>query len=392
MNAFFAEVPNRHMEENIRNMKLMPLRPDEVTDAEIIGKLVALQQKFLNKMDAIHLFNIRRVDWMVPTMKVTFRENLLNARHRGDNSALINTIEHVEDSEKILIVVEKGKKEYVKKWLKLVYAFLKEAKMEAFWKDSSGCDGIFSFEGRKKTKEQVANSKLLEMEIQCSADATEIESLSLSRSTKRPRERTIPRKGTKYTAATMSSTMGESVGSRKRQASSDNTNTRKTEEPSHRNHNHWGSVVTQSPNNARNSWNNQQTVPGMKPDDGTEELNQRLVRLEEREKEREIGKKAREAQMKAMRSLLYRVDDKVLTLDKDMEVMAASYDKELEVTREALGVLTVKLNEVAGTLGLETIEDIVEAHEEMSMETDEEENSEKQPMPAKDGLSGMEGE
>ena len=150
--------------------------------------------------------------------------------------------------------------------------------------------------------------------------------------------------------------------------------------------------MTQSPNNARNSWSNQQTVPGMKPDDGTEELNQRLVRLEQREKEREIGKKSREARMKAMRSLLYRVDNKVLTLDKDMEVMAALYDKELEVTREALGVLTVKINEVAGTLGLETIEDIVEAHEEMSMETDEEENSEKQPMPAKDGLSGMEGE
>ena len=68
------------MEENIRNMKLMPLRPDEVTDEEMIGKLVALQQKFLNKMDAIHLFNISRVDWMVPTMKATFRENLLNAR------------------------------------------------------------------------------------------------------------------------------------------------------------------------------------------------------------------------------------------------------------------------------------------------------------------------
>ena len=82
--------------------------------------------------------------------------------------------------------------------------------------------------------------------------------------------------------------------------------------------------------------------------------------------------------MKAMRSLLYRVDDKVSSLDKDLEIMAVSYDKELEVTSEALGVLTVKVNEVAGTLGLETIEDIVEAHEQIDMETDEDDNSEKQ--------------
>ena len=123
-----------------------------------------------------------------------------------------------------------------------------------------------------------------------------------------------------------------------------------------------------------------------------QELNKILIRLEQREKVREIGKKARAAQMKSTRSLLYRVDDKVLTLDKDLETMSVSYDKELEVTREALGVLTVKINEVAGTLGLETIEDIVEAHEQIDMETDEEDNSENKPMPANDGLSGMEGE
>ena len=42
----------------------------------------------------------------------------------GDNSVLIHTIEHVEDSDKILLVVEREKKEYVRKWLKLVNAFL----------------------------------------------------------------------------------------------------------------------------------------------------------------------------------------------------------------------------------------------------------------------------
>ena len=48
-------------------------------------------------------------------------------------------------------------------------------------------------------------------------------------------------------------------------------------------------------------------------------------------------------------------------MNKDLETMAVSDDTELEVTMEALGVLTVKINEVTGMLGLETIEDIVEA-------------------------------
>ena len=88
------------------------------------------------------------------------------------------------------------------------------------------------------------------MEMQCSADAPEIESLSAS--TKRPRDRRPLRKGTKYTEDTMASTMVEPEGSRKRQAG-ENTKNNKSEESSYRTPKQWGSAVTQSPIKVRGS-------------------------------------------------------------------------------------------------------------------------------------------
>ena len=61
---------------------------------------------------------------------------------------------------------------------------------------------------------------------------------------------------------------------------------------------------------------------------------------------------------------------------------------DLEVTRRALEILTVKLNEIAVHCGVETIEDTVKDAIIQDIEMKDEEKKDK-PMPAQDGLSGM---
>ena len=47
-------------------------------------------------------------------------------KHRSDTSKLIHSVERVEDTNRILLLVEKNKKEYVIKWLKMIKFFLHE--------------------------------------------------------------------------------------------------------------------------------------------------------------------------------------------------------------------------------------------------------------------------
>ena len=72
------------------------------------------------------MYNIKRVDWYIPGKGATCRLHHLQATHRSDKSKLIHSVERVEDSNKILLLVEKNKKEYVIKWLKMIKLFLHE--------------------------------------------------------------------------------------------------------------------------------------------------------------------------------------------------------------------------------------------------------------------------
>ena len=108
-----------------------------------------------------------------------------------------------------------------------------------------------------------------------------------------------------------------------------------------------------------------------------------------------------------MNSLLYRVDDKTQDLDRTVGFLADNVAQELETTKEAMGVLMAKLNEIVVHCVMESIQDIVNgmgADEEMEEiersgeeketigQLDEEQSSsdnetEKTPMPAGENSS-----
>ena len=73
-----------------------------------------------------------------------------------------------------------------------------------------------------------------------------------------------------------------------------------------------------------------------------------------------------------------------------MRILATAFGEELEATRGAMEILTIKLNEVAGHCSLETIEDIVGRQNAKTEEIDKQ--TKEKPMPANDGLSGMDTE
>ena len=63
----------------------------------------------------------------------------------------------MEDSNKILLLVERNKKEYVIKWLKMIKFFLHETVDNAVWAYKTDCEGIscLEAEGRKTKEEEV---------------------------------------------------------------------------------------------------------------------------------------------------------------------------------------------------------------------------------------------
>ena len=101
---------NQRLQTNIKSMRLIPLRPDEMTDEITMEKLVRLQNGYLDTTEAITLFNIRRTYWFLPGKNVTFRTHLLEAKNKREGSFLIKSMEIVEDVDMILFLVEKRKK------------------------------------------------------------------------------------------------------------------------------------------------------------------------------------------------------------------------------------------------------------------------------------------
>ena len=109
LHCLFMEIPNKQMEANIGKMKLMPLRADNMTKEETVAKLVKLQQNFIQTMDVIHLFNIKKLDWILPNLSTRFSSHLLEAKHKRDKSLLIRSIEKVEDCDKVTLIVDRKK-------------------------------------------------------------------------------------------------------------------------------------------------------------------------------------------------------------------------------------------------------------------------------------------
>ena len=61
----------------------MPLRADNVTDVETVIQLVKLQQQYIMNIEGIHVYNIKRLDWVLPHMDgINFKKHLLEARHK----------------------------------------------------------------------------------------------------------------------------------------------------------------------------------------------------------------------------------------------------------------------------------------------------------------------
>ena len=87
---------NRKVGDNIENMKLMPLRSDYTTSEETLFQLVQLQQRYLANIDAIHIFNIKEVDWLLPKKEVSFKTHLLEARHSVVGSKLVLFLEKLK--------------------------------------------------------------------------------------------------------------------------------------------------------------------------------------------------------------------------------------------------------------------------------------------------------
>ena len=110
IHGLFMEIPNQQMEANIGKMRLMPLRADNMTEEETVAKLVKLQQNFLQTIDVIHLFKIKKLDWILPNLSTRFSSHLLEVEHKRDKSLLIRSIEKVEDCDKVILIVERKKR------------------------------------------------------------------------------------------------------------------------------------------------------------------------------------------------------------------------------------------------------------------------------------------
>ena len=111
LQSLFIELPHRGSEANIGRMRLMPLRADNVTDVETVIQLVKLQQQYIMNIEGIHVFNIKRLDWVLPHMDgINFKKHLLEARHKKDKSILLRSIEKVEEDDTIILMVDRKKK------------------------------------------------------------------------------------------------------------------------------------------------------------------------------------------------------------------------------------------------------------------------------------------
>ena len=268
----------------------------------------------------------------------------------------------------------------------------------------TGCEGCFSFESERTSSEQRAYSDILKMEISCLGKKDDIESLS-TRSTKRQRETTKDGYKGDTMVLTAQSTYARSTdgflnksigGLGKLMGRKKQTLNKKMKQVNQiqntREGGSWGSkkvpvpvspAVTCTPTMENNS------ITTVRSE--IEEINRRLSRMNEIENKRKEEEKVRDIKTKAMTSLLYRVDDKAHENEKDIRTLASSMNEDLEVTRGALEILTVKLNEIAVRGGVETIEDMVKDAIIQDIEMKDEEKKDK-PMPAQDGLSGMDTE
>ena len=77
--------------------------------------------------------------------------------HRSDKTKLIHSVERVEDINQILLLIERNKKKYVIKWLKMIKFFLHETVDNEVWAYKMDCERISSLEaeGRKTKEEEV---------------------------------------------------------------------------------------------------------------------------------------------------------------------------------------------------------------------------------------------
>ena len=80
---------------NTKNMRFVPLREDDVTPVEMLKKLVMVQNKYIEEISSIQLFNIGGIDWQMPSNDISFRAQLLGDRHKSDKEFLISSIERV---------------------------------------------------------------------------------------------------------------------------------------------------------------------------------------------------------------------------------------------------------------------------------------------------------
>ena len=56
LQVLFTEMKMRTLDANVYNMKLIPLRPDGVTNENTLAKLVCLQQRFLENKEAVTMY------------------------------------------------------------------------------------------------------------------------------------------------------------------------------------------------------------------------------------------------------------------------------------------------------------------------------------------------